>query len=247
MVACLMILAIKRSRNRPFETYRFRFRPERKKIVMILKWAVPISLESLVFCFLSMLCSRMEARFGAGAMAAGRIGATTESLTWMIGGGFGSALVAFIGQNYGAGKTERINRAVKLSLLLMGIWGALIVIFFYTAGKQVFYIFLPDREIAELGKYYLWILAACQLPMNLEAVCSGVFKGRGRTIPPSLVSIVANALKPILAWFLSRTSLGLFGVWAGISAGDTLRGIALIIWFAIDEKRAKKAVLLTQQ
>ncbi|MDR1909061.1 MAG: MATE family efflux transporter [Spirochaetaceae bacterium] len=240
LVCALMLGAVKHSGSRPFETYRFRFRPERKKIALILKWALPIGLESILFCFLSMLCARMEARFGPEAMAAGKIGAQTESLTWLIAGGFGSALVAFIGQNHGAGKTERIRKGVKLSLALMGTWGALVVLFFYTAGKQVFYVFLPDREIAELGKHYLWILAVCQLPMNLEAVWAGAFKGRGRTIPPSIVSIASNGLKPILAWALSQGSLGLYGVWAGISAGDTLRGIGLFIWYELAERRAAR-------
>jgi Na+-driven multidrug efflux pump len=182
----------------------------------------------------------MEARFGPAAMAAGKIGSQIESLTWLIGGGFSSALVAFIGQNYGAGKTDRIRRGVNISLGVMGIWGALVVLFFYTAGKLVFYVFLPDPAVAELGKYYLWILAVCHLPMNLEAVWAGAFKGRGETIPPSVVSIVSNALKPLLAWFLSRGSLGLYGVWAGISAGDTLRGIGLFVWHELAERRNKK-------
>jgi hypothetical protein len=33
--------------------------------------------------------------------------------------------------------------------------------------------------------------------MNLEAIASGAFKGTGRTIPPSLVSIVSNTLQPV--------------------------------------------------
>jgi putative MATE family efflux protein len=239
LVALLMITAIKRFKNRPFENYPIRFRPEIKKIQAILKWSVPIGLESLFFCFLSMLCSRMQARFGAAAMAAERIGSQMESLTWLIGAGFGSALVAFIGQNYGAEKWDRIRKGVKLSLALMGGWGALIVVFFCTAGKQIFYIFLPDPNVAELGKRYLWILAICQIPMNMEAVFSGAFKGRGRTMPPSVASIVCNALKPIIAFFLSRTELGLYGVWAGIAAGDTLRGIWLGIWHMIVERKGK--------
>jgi putative MATE family efflux protein len=240
LVALLMLVAVKRFKNRPFEKYQLRFKPDGKTIKAILAWSVPIGLESLLFCFLSMLCSRMQARFGPAAMAVERIGSQMESLTWLIGGGFGSALVAFIGQNYGAGKGERIRKGVKLSLALMGGWGALVVIFFYTAAKQIFYLFLPDQHIAELGKYYLWILAICHIPMNLEAVFSGVFKGHGRTMPPSVVSIVCNTLKPILAFFLCRTELGLYGIWTGITAGDTLRGIWLGMWYMIAERKERK-------
>jgi putative MATE family efflux protein len=237
LVCVLLLVAIKCFKNRPFENFHFRFKPDKKTIVMILKWAVPISLESLLFCFLSMLCQRVEATFGTAAFATGKIGGQIESLTWLIGGGFGSALVAFVGQNYGAGKIERINKAVKFSLALMAAWGTMIAVFFCVAGKYIFFVFLPDAEIAELGRRYLWILAAAQIAMNLEAVWSGTFKGKGKTIPPSVVSIAANVLKPVLGFVLSRTSLGVYGVWVGIATGDTLRGVCLFIWYQVSEGR----------
>jgi Na+-driven multidrug efflux pump len=82
--------------------------------------------------------------------------------------------------------------------------------------------------------------------MNLEAVWGGDFKGRGITIPPSVASIISNSLKPILAWFLSHTTLGLYGIWAGISAGDTLRGILLFFWHKVAEKKLHKVEKIPQ-
>jgi putative MATE family efflux protein len=241
MVVCaLLLIAVKRFKGRPFEDFCFRCKPDKEKIAIILKWGVPVGLESLLFCFLSMLSQRIEARFGAAAFATGKIGGQIESLSWLIGGGFASAMVAFVGQNYGAGKTERISRAVKLSLSLMGIWGTMIVVLFCTAGKYIFLVFLPDSQIAELGRRYLWIVAAAQIPMNLEAVWSGTFKGKGKTIPPSLVSVAANVMKPVLGLILSQTSLGVYGVWAGIAVGDVLRGLCLFIWYQISEVRRMK-------
>jgi putative MATE family efflux protein len=81
LVCVLMLIAIKRFKDRPFEYFRFRFNPDKEKMAIILKWAVPIGLESLLFCFLSMLSQRIEARFGAAAFATGKIGGQIESLS----------------------------------------------------------------------------------------------------------------------------------------------------------------------
>jgi Na+-driven multidrug efflux pump len=89
----------------------------------------------------------------------------------------------------------------------------------------VFTLFFPDGELLELGTVYLHILAFCQLSMNVEAVGSGAFKGSGKTIPPSVVVIGSNVFKPVLAWILSHTSLGLYGVWIGIVISANLRGV----------------------
>lgn len=239
LVFVLMITGVVRFRDRPFETCLFLGRIDLRRLVQILKWALPIGLESLLFCFLSMLCSRIEARFGAKVMAAGRIGSQIESMSWLIGGGFGSALVIFVGQNFGAGKPERIHRGIRISAAVMGVWGVLVGAVLCVAGQFVFSIFLPDPEIARLGRYYCFIAAAAQIPMNLEAVWSGGFKGTGRTLPPALVSITANALKPVLAALLSRTSLGLFGVWAGVSCAAMIRGLWLGLWYWASERRPR--------
>jgi putative MATE family efflux protein len=219
-------------RIKPFEGFSFRLRFDKEKIVQIFKWAVPIGLENIFFCFLSMVTSRIEAGFGANAVAASRIGSQVESLSWLIGAGFGSALVAFIGQNYGAGKQERIDRVVRLSARIMTVWGLFVMAFLWFAGRYVFALFLPAPEMMALGVPYLRILSFCQLAMNIEAVGSGAFKGTGRTVEPSIVVIATNAVKPVLAFLLSRTSLGLYGIWIGIVISANLRGIWMNIWYA---------------
>jgi Na+-driven multidrug efflux pump len=85
LVYVLTLIAIKHSKDRPFKDFHFRFNPDKKKIAMILKWAVPIGLESLLFCFLSLLSQRIEARFGSAAFVTGKIGRQMESLSWLIG------------------------------------------------------------------------------------------------------------------------------------------------------------------
>jgi putative MATE family efflux protein len=241
-ISCsMLIIALYTSKQRPFPKFTIRFRPELNKIITMLKWSVPIGLESILFCFLSMLCARIEASFGADAVAVARIGTQIESLSWLIGGGFGSALVAFIGQNYGAGKWDRINRGVKISAGVMAIWGSLVTLLFFTLGPAIFRIFLPDPNLYTMARGFLFILAFCQLSMNLEAVASGAFRGTGRTIPPSLVSIVTNGIRPVLALILSQTSLGIYGVWIAVSITAVMRGAGICIWYYISAKKTQKS------
>jgi putative MATE family efflux protein len=237
LISCsALLIALFVSKHRPFTQFSFKFRPDIKKIVMLLKWSLPIGLESILFCFLSMICSRMEASFGSDAIAVAKIGSQIESLSWLIGGGFGSALIAFIGQNYGAKKWDRIHKGTKIAAVVMTIWGSLITLMFLTLGPAIYSLFLPVPHLMRLGRDYLFIFAFCQLSMNLEAVASGAFKGTGRTIPPSLVSIISNSLRPLLAYILSRTSLGLYGIWIAVSVTSIIRGLWICIWYIMSKK-----------
>ena len=233
-----LILTLFFYKNRPFDRYSFRFRPDFGKIRQILKWSVPISLESILFCFLTMITTRIETGFGASAVAVSRLGVQIESLSWLIGGGFGSAMVAFVGQNYGAQKWERIHKGTKIAAAIMTIWGSLITLFFIILGSAIFSIFFPgSTELIALGRQYLFILAFSHLTMNLEVVAAAWFRGCGRTMPPSIVSIVCNSIRPPLSFVLSRTSLGILGVCVTITISTILRGVWICVWYFIAARR----------
>jgi Na+-driven multidrug efflux pump len=55
-----------------------------------------------------------------------------------------------------------------------------------------------------------------------------------------VVVISTNALKPVLAWVLSRTSLGLYGVWIGVTISANLRGLWMNLWYAVESRRKRR-------
>ena len=175
--------------------------------------------------------------FGETAVAVQRVGSQIESLSWLIGGGFSSAVTAFVGQNYGARKWERIRRGYHISLVSLLIWEGLVTLFLLFGGRYFFSLFLREpAEILDMGATYLRILAGCQLFMALEGACAGTFRGMGRTLPPSLCSIASNSIRPILCWLLAQ-NMGLNGLWMGITVSAILRGVTMFIWFTLYKRQ----------
>ena len=232
----LMTIAINRAGQRPFDRFRFFARPDGKALIQIVKWGGPISAESAFFTFMSMLTSRMVSPFGQTALAVGRVGSQIESLSWLIGGGYGSALTAYMGQNYGAGKWTRIHRGFRISMLVMGVWGVIVTVFMCTLGGHAYWVFLPDGEVRAMGIVFLRILAVCQLPQCFEGVAGGAFRGCGKTLPPSVSSVSTNVLRVLLAALFVRI-WGAYGVWVAMSLSATLRGFGTLIWYLIDSRK----------
>ncbi|MCL2165421.1 MAG: MATE family efflux transporter [Oscillospiraceae bacterium] len=228
----LLFWAVKRHRDRPFKRIIFLTLPDRGKIWQIVHWALPISIESGLFCILTMAVGRLIAGFGSEALAVHRVATQIEALSWLVGSGFGSAVTAFVGQNYGARKWDRISSGFRISSAVMFAWGCIITFTLYFGGYILFSLFLPEIELRNMGAVYLKVLAFCQLPACLEAVGAGFFRGIGRTIPPSSVSIGSNILRvPVSYWFASM--LGLYGVWWALSATAMLRGVVNYGWALI--------------
>ena len=237
VVFLLNAAAIKKSRNRPFEEFSFFVRPDLNRIKPMLRWALPVTLESVLFCFLSMQTSRFEASFGSYAIAVSRVGSQVESLTWLVGGGYASALISYVGQNYGAGRFKRISKGMNISFGLMTIWGAFATALLFFFGRALFAFFLPDPELLDYGAGYLRILALAQIPMCIEGVAGGGFKGTGKSIPPAIVSITVNALRVAAAYFFMQTALGLYGIWLAVSLSSVVKGIWGAGWYFVYRKK----------
>ena len=234
----LLLLSLKHRKFCPFEDFSFKdvFKPNWEIIKQIFKWSLPVSIESASFTMLTMIIVGFVAGFGADALAAQRVATQIESLTWLIGGGYAAAFTSFIGQNYGAKRWDRIKEGFMISAVVKSIWGFAVGIIMFFGGEWIFRLFIDEPEIVAIGVSYMRIIAIVQIPACMEALSAGAFRGVGKTLPPSIVSTVFNALRVVVAFWLSRTALGLDGIWIGIAFGNLMRGVVLSIWYVISSK-----------
>jgi len=206
----------------------------KKEIIENAKIGLPVSIQSLLFTFFSMNIARIIAVWGPIPVAVQRVGGQIESITWRTSEGFSAALSSFTGQNYGAGKKERVKKGYISSLKIMGIFGAFTTFLLIFFAEEIFSIFIPERQSLLIGTEYLKILGLSQIFMSIEIMTQGAFAGFGKTIPPSIVSVLFNGLRIPLALILSKSSLlGLNGVWWSISITSVLKGIIIVTWFLI--------------
>jgi putative MATE family efflux protein len=242
VAAGLSLIALLKYKNRPFTRIDLFKNFDTSVLKQIFKWVTPISIESFLFTFLTMLVAALVASYGTGAMAASRVGSQIESLTWLIAGGYASALTAFTGQNFGAGKWTRIRRGFRISTALMVLWGIIVGFILYFCGPALYKVFLPNNQaVVDIGAQYMRFLALVQIPGCLEGVAAGVFRGQGKTVPPSISSGTINALRVVLAFILTRyTSLGLTGIWIAIAAGTFVRGSWVFIWYLLHSRKTPK-------
>ncbi len=236
--ACLAALYLLfRKVDRPFARYELARRPSLPNIQQILRWSVPMCLESMLFTFFIMVVTRFTAGFGSAALTVYRVGGQLETLCWLVAQAFSTGITAFVGQNYGAGQWGRMRAGIRKALGVLVPWGVFVTILFMVARRPLVAVFVPDPEIVDMGATYLFILAFCQVFSCLEAVGSGSFRALGRTIPPSVASITANGLRIPLAYFLSQTALGLNGIWLAMTLGAILRGSWIFLWFLASSRK----------
>ena len=197
----------------------------------IMKIGLPSGLQTCLYSFFSMGLTRMVAGFGEGAVAVQRVGAQIESLTWNAADGFGAASNAFAGQNYGAGRPDRIRKGYRVSALAVGMWGLLITLVFRIFPFQISRLFFFEPDVLNISVRYLLIVGLSEAFMDVEIVAGETISGMGKTNVTSLISILLTGLRIPLAMFLKSTSLGLDGIWWTFTLTSMAKGIALHIAF----------------
>ena len=236
----LKLWAMKRYSNRPFETFKFFAKPIEAYVKQIFRWSTPVAIESGLFTLLFMVVSWRIADFGYGALAAQRVGSQVESLSWMMAGGFASAVTAFMGQNFGAKKYGRLRQGYKISITAMAIYGMFVTAILFFFAHPLIGIFLSDPESVAIGGAYLRIFALTQILTCMDGVAAGAFRGKGLTMKPTIASVSSNVLRVILAYALAETALGLDGIWIGIAISVTVRNVWLLVWYRLDARKLPK-------
>lgn len=202
----------------------------------LLKIGFPVSLQSMLFSTISIVIARIVSSYGDTSIAVQKVGAQIESISWMIADGFSASLTAFVSQNYGAHDYVRVKEGYRTGIRIVGIWGAITTFILIVFAGPIFQCFIHEPEILPYGIDYLVILGTSQLFMCLEIATQGAFGGLGKTIPPSIVSIVFTTSRIPLALILS-SFMGVNGIWWAISISSMFKGVLLVIWYLIDSKK----------
>lgn len=197
----------------------------------ITKIGFPIAAQSTIFSSLTMLIARLVAGFGDAAVAVQKVGGQIESISWMTADGFAAAINAFVAQNHGAGKKERVYKGYLTGISIMLLWGFLTTVILYIFAGPLFSIFIPEKEVLPMGVNYLRILSISQMLMCLEIASAGAFQGLGRPMIPAVAGILGNASRIVLAVLLSTTALGLNGIWWSISISSIAKGVVVGLCF----------------
>lgn len=233
IVSLLFFIKYKNSLRVSEEPFKF----DSNKALDVLKLGAPYALQRVLFTGIGIIMAKIIAVFGAIAIAVQKIGVQIEAISFMTVAGLNRAMRTFVGQNYGAKKLDRIKKGYKTGILLSVAFGLMTTSLLVIFSREIFSLFLQEEAAVVMGSGYLKIIGYSQIFMCLESITGASFNGLGKTKIPSAVSIIFTSLRIPMAILLSKTFMGIDGVWWTISFSSMIKGILLMILFLIYSKR----------
>lgn len=185
---------------------------------IILKLCIPAAsgqfLENLGF----VIMNKYIVYYGAVAISAYGVGAKMVTLAYIPVMSIGAVLATFVGQNLGAGNTERARKAFHTAMKLSTLFSSTLTIIGMLVITPFIHLFVPNAstQLMELTQEYAFFVLLCGVFMgwyiNLN---DGVFNGSGHTNYTFILSMMRLwAFRiPMILLFHRFTSLGITGIW----------------------------------
>jgi putative MATE family efflux protein len=215
---------------------------DRDIFIKSFKIGIPSGLQQ-TFVALGMLALfRIVNDFGTSVVAAYSVAGRIDSFASMPAMNFAAALGAFVGQNMGANKKERVRAGMFATLRMTGVISVVITAIVMFFGAQLMDFFTNDPEVIEVGRVYLLIVGGFYIIFSSMFVINAVFRGSGDTLVPMFITLIALWVVRVPAsWWLSKI-YGVEGIWYGVPAGWFF-GFALSLIYYFTGKWKTKVVV----
>jgi putative MATE family efflux protein len=175
---------------------------------------------------------RILSVFGSAALAGYTIGFRVIIFALLPAFGLSNAAATMVGQNLGANRPDRAERAVWTAALYnMAFLGGISVLFLL-AAHPIAGLFTTDPLVHPYAVDCLRIVSLGFLFYGAGMVLTQSFNGAGDTWTPTLINLfVFWVLEIPLAWSLSRTSLGPYGVFISMTVSYSALAVISAILF----------------
>jgi len=212
----------------------------------LMKIGAPIAAQNVIIALGGIVVQSVVNGFGTGFIAGFTATNKLYGLLEIAAISYGYAVTTYVGQNYGAGKQERIrtgmNAAVKLSLVTSVAIGVLMVVF----GRQITMIFISS-DVPEMmavagdtAYWYLFCMSVSLPVLYMLHVYQAALRGMGNSVVSMTSGIIEFCLRVSLSILVGVTGFeyGIFG--AEVSAWYGAAIFLAINYYCLVQNKTKK-------
>jgi Na+-driven multidrug efflux pump len=204
----------------------------------ILRMGLPVAVSNAIIPVALGLLTRIVTGFGAEAVAGFGVATRIEGFGLALVYALSTGLSPFVGQNFGAGRIDRIEKGLFLSKMFCLAWGVLLLVVFLLLGKWFAAYFDSDPAVIRAASLYLWIVSISLGLRSVHHIIWTALNVLGRPYDALILEfLLAFGLWIPLA-FAGAHIAAIAGVFGGLSVANIVGGVTAYIW--IDRVTARQ-------
>ena len=190
-----------------------------KRIIQI---GLPSGIQNMVISLSNVLVQTGVNGFGTSAVAGFSAYLKVDGFNILPVMSFSMAATTFTGQNYGAGKMDRVKRGMWVTVAMSMIYTITTGFLLLTFAEPIISIFTSDTHVIAYGVLATKYFCPFYFLLGLMHSLAGTVRGTGKTIPPMVIILLALCVFRII-W-----------VQFAVPSFESIRGIYLVYplsWF----------------
>jgi len=196
----------------------------------ILRTGLPVAVSNAIIPVALGLITRIVTGFGAEAVAGFGVATRVEGFGLALVYALSTGLSPFVGQNFGAGRIDRIQMALALSKKFCLVWGALLLVTFLCVGKPLASRFDSNPLVVQAASLYLWVVAISLGLRSVHHIIWTALNVLGRPYDALFLEfLLAFGLWIPLA-FVGAHLWQIGGLFCGLSLANLLGGATAYVW-----------------
>lgn len=158
-------------------------------LAKMLKIGLPTGIQATFYGFSNIIIQASINSFGTTTIAAWAAYGKIDAVFWTVVNAFGVSVTTFSGQNYGAGKFDRVKKSMWQTLIISLCATLFFTFFFLLLGEKSFLLFTSDSNVISAGMEILQFLAPVWITYISIEVLSGTIRGVGVSFVPMIISL----------------------------------------------------------
>ncbi len=164
----------------------------------IIKIGLPTGIQSMVISLSNVIIQSSVNSFGSTQMAGFGAYMKVDGFNILPVLSISMAVTTFVGQNYGAGRIDRVKKGAAVTVVMGLIYTALTGILLLTFSEPIMRLFTDDADIIAAGELAMKYFCPYYMLLSILNVLAGTVRGAGKSVPPMVILLFAMCVFRVL-------------------------------------------------
>ncbi|MBR6237290.1 MAG: MATE family efflux transporter [Firmicutes bacterium] len=187
MISCVLVIIRLTHADESYRLKKVNLRLTRSILRRMLKIGIPSGLQQTMFGFSNAVIQTGVNSLGTTVVAAWSLTGKIDGIYWAIISAAGVSVMNFVGQNYGAGRMDRVRECVKLSMKVFSAVTVVMSAALLAIGRPAILLFTDDQALMEKTWEIMLYFVPYYFTWTFIEVISGTLKGAGDAIVPVII------------------------------------------------------------
>lgn len=198
MISCVLAIWFLVRAQTDYKVYLNKIKIHKSTAGLIIKIGLPTGFQNMVISLSNILVQSSVNSFGANAMAGFGAYMKVDGFNVLPVTSFGMAATTFVGQNFGAGKTERVKKGMWMTLGIGILYTITTGVLLLTFSETIMHLFSHDPAVIAYGRQAMRFFCPFYWVLSILHALSGTVRGTGKSMPPMIVLLISLCLFRVL-------------------------------------------------